>query len=137
MEPSLHSDTLVDYLWEKWGVTDHDEALKYVTQWNDTVEQGATEVEFEAIFGVGYGKMGVVTDPEDSNICLLFGLYDVSIPYHNKTGAGRGGYAWQRLLKRPLQDDLATHLMIAERFALWKKHGRTNLIKMYNRMLEG
>ncbi len=29
MEPSLHSDTLTDYLWEKWGVTDHDEALKY------------------------------------------------------------------------------------------------------------
>ncbi len=81
--------------------------------------------------------MGVVTDPEDPSVYLLFGLYDVSIPYHNKTGAGRGGYAWQRLLKKPLKDDLATHQMLAERFSLWIRQGRANLIKRWNRLLEG
>ncbi len=125
------------YLWEKWGVTDRDEALGLVRQWNKTVEQGAAEVEFETVFSVGYGKMGVVTDPEDTNTCLLFGLYPVTIPYHHNDGAGHGGYAWQRLERRPLQDDPVTHQMLAERFSLWIRQGRANLIKMWNRLLEG
>ena len=137
MEPSLHTETLVDYLWEKWGVTDHDQALKYVDQWNKTVKHGATEVEFDAVFSVNYGKMGAITDPDDQEVCLLFGYYPVTIPYHHYSGAGRGGYAWQCLLKKPLQDDLVTHHMLAERFALWQRQGRTDLIRMYNRMLEG
>lgn len=32
MEPAIHSETLTMYLWEKWGVTDHDEALGLVSQ---------------------------------------------------------------------------------------------------------
>ena len=92
MEPSLHVDSLLSYFWEKWGVTDEKEGLQYLKQWNETVKKGAAEVEFETVFGVAYGKMGVVTDPADSNTCLLFGYYPVWIARHD-VGAGRGGYA--------------------------------------------
>ncbi|MBA7518614.1 hypothetical protein ES705_10686 [subsurface metagenome] len=118
MEPALEIETLANTFREKHGVTDHDEAMDLLAQWNKTVEQGATEVEFETVFGVGYGKMGVVTDPEDESMCLLFGLYPVTIPYHHTGYAGCGGYAWQRLARRPLQDDPVTHQMLAERFSL-------------------
>lgn len=116
---------------------DHDEAMDLLAKWNKTVEQGATEVEFETVFGVGYGKMGVVTDPGDESMCLLFGLHPVTIPYHHTVYAGSGGYAWQCLARRPLKDDPVTHQMLAEKFSLWKKQGRANLIKMLNRLLEG
>ena len=137
MEPKHGIETLANTFREKHGVIDNDEAMNYLAMWNKTVKEGAPEVEFEAVFGVGYGKMGVLTDPKDANVCLLFGLYDVSIPYHTKTGAGSGGYAWQCLVKRPLRDDQETHQMLAERFALWNKQGRINLIRMWNRLLEG
>ena len=49
-------------------------------------------MEFETVFGVGYGKLGVVTAPADSKTCLLFGYYPVRIARHD-VDAGRGGYA--------------------------------------------
>ena len=73
-------------------MTDEQEGLQYLKQWNETVKKGAPEVEFETVFSVAYGKMGVVTDPADSNTCLLFGYYPVRIARHD-VGAGRGGYA--------------------------------------------
>ena len=118
-------------------MTDRDEALRYVSQWNNAVKHGLPEVEFEAIFGVGYGRMGVITDPDNENMCMLFGIYPVTLPFHHYAGPGRGGYAWQRLAKEPLKDDLLTNNWLTERFALGSKQGRINLIKMYNQLLDG
>jgi len=117
-------------------VTDEQEGLQYLKQWNETVKKGAAEVEFDTVFGVGYGKMGVVTAPADSKTSLLFGYYPVRIARHD-VGAGQGGYAWQRLARIPLKDDQETHQMLAERFALWSKQGRVNLIKCWNKYLKG
>ncbi len=136
MEPSLHSDTLTEYLYEKWGVTDRGEALQYVSQWNDAVKHGLPEIEFEAVFSVGYGKMGVITDSDNKDMCMLFGFYNVYVPRHVYSGPGRGGYAWQRLVKEPLKNDEITYYMLSEKFALWSKQGRGNLIKFYNRLVE-
>ncbi len=118
-------------------MTDSDEAHKYVCQWNDDVKRGLPYVEFEAVFGVGYGKMGVITDPDDETMCMLFGFYPVTLPNHQYAGPGRGGYAWQCLAKAPLKDDQLTHNWLTERFALRNKQGRLNMIKMYNLFLEG
>lgn len=136
MQPEIIPETFTEYFEEKLAISDKDEALNLIAQWNKTVSQEPEGLELKIIFPVDYAMLGIADDPVNDERCLVLATYGVRAPGYIRLHAGRGGYAWQYLDKEQLTADEGTHHMVAERFALWDKEDQKEFIMRWNKSFQ-
>ena len=122
----LQLSTFVEYHKEKLAMTDTQEALHLIDQWNDGIHNDNLEpIRFSRIFKIGGINFGEIDIPK-TNRSIVMRIGGVRFPYQKTIHAGRGGNVWQYL--QPVIKP--THQELKDKFNL-NKTQREQFIKKW------
>jgi hypothetical protein len=91
----IQPHTFVEYYREKLAISNDDEAMMSISEWNDELHMEAIAVDdFDRVITVGDIKFGIlITEDPTKSIVMMDRM--VRYPYQKDINAGSGGYPWQ------------------------------------------
>ena len=129
-------NTFTDYFREKLGITDLQESIKSVKNWNAIVARKTLpQKTLFAHFNIGMKQFGLLKDdPNDGSITVLTNYFN--LPKHRLIIKARiGGYVWQYLPNSILSDSQSDRDVLAYRLGLYLKGNQTQFIKKWNKVV--